>query len=86
MCSHSKPWWNNNLTTAFKDMRAARDMARSYYQHFNHQSKLMTSEAHHLRKMALHMVKMAKHEYYLKLTEGANMQNMWNFRKWTTGN
>src|SRR5260370_24522766 len=74
MCSRSKPWWNNDLTTAFKDMRAARDMARSYYKHFNCQIELMTSEVHQLCKKALHMVKTAKHEYYLKLTEGANMQ------------
>src|SRR5260370_40544994 len=85
MCSHSKPWWNNNLTTAFKDMRATRDMVRSYYQHFNCQSELMILEAHHLCKEALHMVKTAKCEYYLKLTEGANTQNMWSFCKWTVG-
>ncbi len=35
MCSCSKPWWNNSLTEAFKEMRTARDMAKSYYQYFN---------------------------------------------------
>jgi len=42
-------------------------------------------EAHKLQKRALCLVKSAKHEYYLKLTEGANVKNMWNFCKWTTG-
>src|SRR5258708_31236130 len=45
MCSWSKPWWNNDLTMAFKDMRAARDMVKSYYQHFNCQSVIMVAEA-----------------------------------------
>ena len=66
-------------------MRTAQDMARSYYQHFNLQSKLMKSEALQLHKKALHLVKKSKHEYYLKLTEGANTQSMWNFCKWTMG-
>src|SRR5258708_300352 len=72
MCSQLKPWWNNTLTTAFKEMRMARDMARAYYQHFNHESENMTWEAKQLHKRALNLVKIAKQEYYLKLTEDAN--------------
>ncbi len=45
ICSWSKPWWNDDLTMAFKDMRAARDMTKSYYQHFNCQSVIMVVEA-----------------------------------------
>src|SRR5260370_29716858 len=85
MCSRSKPWWNQNLTIAFKDMRTARDMARSYFQHFNCQSEIMTTEALYQHKRTLQLVKKAKREYYLKLTEKANSQNLWNFRKWTMG-
>ena len=55
MCSQSKPWWNNALLVAFKDMRTARDMACSYYQHFNHQSKLMILEAQKSHKRALNL-------------------------------
>ena len=85
MCSHSKPWWNNDLSAAFKDMRTAKDMAHSYYQHFNRQSNIMVNEVKQLCKRALTLVKTAKHAYYLKLTEEANPQNMWNFWKWTMG-
>ena len=31
MCSWSKLWWNSALTSAFEEMRTARDMAKSYY-------------------------------------------------------
>ncbi len=85
MCSQSKPWWNNSLSEAFKDMRMARDMAKSYYQYFNHPSEIMVSEAKHLHKRALHLVKTAKWEYYLKLTKEADTRNMWDFCKWTGG-
>ena len=85
MCSQSKPWWNNSLTEAFKEMRTARDMAKSYYQYFNRQSEIMLAKAKQLCKKALTLVKIAKCEYYLKLTEEADLHNMWNFRKWTSG-
>ena len=85
MCSCSKPWWNEDLTKAFKAMRMARDMMRTYFQHFNCQSELMVAEVKLLCKNALSLVKIAKHEYYLKLTEDANPQNMWSFCKWTSG-
>ena len=83
MCSRSKPWWNDGLSVAFMDMRSARDMAKSYYQYFNHPSEMMVTKAKYLHKRALHLVKSAKRDYYLKLTEEANTRNMWNFRKWT---
>ena len=83
MCSRSKPWWNNNITDAFKEMRVTRDMAKSYFQYFNRQSEIMLTEVKQLHKKALALVKLAKCEYYLKLTEEANAHNMWNFRKWT---
>ena len=35
ICSCSKPWWNSSLTEAFKEMRTAREMAKSYYHDFN---------------------------------------------------
>jgi len=60
MCSQSKQWWNNALTTAFKEMRMARDMAKSYYQNFDHESEIMTCEAKQLHKRALNLVKIAK--------------------------
>ncbi len=85
MCSQSKRWWNNDLTKAFKEMRTTRDMAKSYFQHFHQWSEIMLSEVKWLQKKALALVKSAKCEYYLKLTEGADTQNMWNFRKWTNG-
>src|SRR5258708_1198137 len=85
MCSQSKPWWNNNLTKAFKEMRTTRDMAKSYSQYFNQQSEIMISEVKHLHKKMLTLVKSMKCEYYLKLTEGADAPNMWNFQKWTNG-
>src|SRR5260370_11380647 len=71
MCSCSKPWWNNDLTTAFKEMRTAREMAKSYYQYFHHQSEIMVLEAKQLCTRVLHFVKTAKCEFYLKLTEEA---------------
>src|SRR5258708_35652639 len=43
MCSQSKQWWNNALTTVFKEMRMARDMAKSYYQNFDCESEIMTA-------------------------------------------
>ncbi len=58
--------------TAFKEMRTARDMAKSYYQHFNRQSEIMTWEVKQLCKRALNLVKTTKQEYYLKLTEDAD--------------
>src|SRR5260370_15827269 len=79
MCSRSKPWWNSELTMAFKEMRTARDMAKSYYQHFNHKSNIMEAEAKQLHKRTLHLVKTTKRDYYTKLTEGPNAQNMWDF-------
>src|SRR5258708_4090666 len=85
MYSRSKPWWNSSLTEAFKDMRTARDMAKSYYQHFNQQSEIMLEEAKCLCKKALSLVKTTKWEYYLELTEGADMHDMWNFCKSTNG-
>src|SRR5260370_30710224 len=85
MCSQSKPWWNPNLTKAFKAMRTAREMVKSYYQHFNHQSKVMELEVHKSCKRALCLIKSAKHEHYLKLMEGADAQSMWSFHKWTMG-
>ncbi len=85
MCSQSKRWWNNDLTKAFKEMRTTRDMVKSYFQHFHQWSEIMLSEVKWLQKKALALVKSAKREYYLKLTEGADTQNMWNFRKWTNG-
>ena len=85
MCSQSKPWWNNDLTNVFKEMRVTRDMAKSYFQYFNWQSEIMLAEAKQLCKKALALVKLVKHEYYLKLMEEADMHNMWNFRKWTNG-
>ncbi len=66
-------------------MRTARDMAKSYYQHFNQQSEIMLEEAKCLCKKALFLVKTTKQEYYLELTEGADMHDMWNFHKWTNG-
>src|SRR5258708_32306284 len=66
-------------------MRTARDMAKSYYQHFNQQSEIMLEEAKCLCKKALSLVKTTKREYYLELTEGADMHDMWNFCKWTNG-
>src|SRR5260370_19454235 len=60
MCSQSKPWWNSTLTSAFKEMRTARDMAKSYYQHFNCQSDIMNTEVKQLHKRALHLIKTAK--------------------------
>ncbi len=42
----------------------------------------MTWEAKQLHKRALNLVKITKREYYLKLTEDTDAQNMWNFRKW----
>ena len=82
MCSRSKPWWNGALTTAFNEMRTARDMAKSYYQHFNCQSIIMNTEFKMLCKRALQLVKTSKRDYYNKLTEEANERNMWDFRKW----
>ena len=70
---------------AFKDMRMARDMAKSYYHHFNCPSEIMVSEAKCLCKRALQLMKNAKWEYYLKLTKEADMRNMWDFHKWTSG-
>src|SRR5260370_42422832 len=66
-------------------MRTAGEMEKSYYQHFNHQSKIMELEVHESCKKALQLVKSAKQNHYLKLTEGANAQNMWNFQKWMMG-
>ncbi len=66
-------------------MRTARDMAKSYYQYFNRQSEIMLAKAKQLCKKALTLVKIAKCEYYLKLTEEADLHNMWNFHKWTSG-
>ena len=66
-------------------MRTARDMAKSYYQHFNQQSEIMLEEAKCLCKKALSLVKTTKWEYYLELTEGADMHDMWNFCKSTNG-
>src|SRR5258708_12074962 len=63
----------------------ARDMAKSYYQYFNHLSKIMVSKAKCLHKRALHLVKTAKWEYYLKLTKEVDTRNMWDFCKWTGG-
>src|SRR5258708_38970022 len=45
----------------------------------------MLTEVNQLRKKALALVKSAKHEYYMKLTEEADLHNMWNFWKWTNG-
>ncbi len=84
MCSQSKPWWNSSLTKAFKDMRTAGDMAKSYYQYFNQQSEIMIAEAKQLHKKALTLIKTAKCKYYLKLTEEADIHNMWSFCKWTS--
>ena len=45
----------------------------------------MELEVHKSHKRALHLIKLAKHEHYLKLTEGVDAQSMWNFHKWTMG-
>ncbi len=45
----------------------------------------MIAEAKQLHKKALTLVKTAKCEYYLKLTEEADVHNMWSFCKWTSG-
>ena len=45
----------------------------------------MLEEAKCLCKKALFLVKTTKQEYYLELTEGADMHDMWNFHKWTNG-
>src|SRR5258708_28163207 len=44
----------------------------------------MIAEAKQLCKKALTLIKTAKHEYYLKLTEEADIHNMWSFCKWTS--
>src|SRR5260221_2681379 len=71
MCSRSKPWWNSDLTNAFKEMRDTRIMAKSYFQYFNWQSEIMLTEVKQLRKKALALVKSAKCEYY------TNSQKKW---------
>ncbi len=45
----------------------------------------MLTEVKQLCKKALDLVKLAKHEYYLKFTEEVDLHNMWNFRKWKNG-
>ena len=83
LCSRSKPWWNNELTEAFREMRTAREMARTYFQHFKRPSNIIAQEAKDLRKKALSLVRSAKREFYRQQTEEATAQNIWDIHKWT---
>src|SRR4029077_3059112 len=78
-----KPWWNENLTRSYHELRQTKDSLRGWMRDFNQLSIYLTDKAKSLHKDICSEIRKAKMDYYCKLTEEENPRNMWNFHKWT---
>jgi len=78
-----KPWWNEDLTKSYRELRQTRDALRGWVKDFNRPSVYLVDKVKSLQKDICTQIRKAKQEHYRKLTEEANPGNMWDFRKWT---
>jgi hypothetical protein len=79
----SKPWWNEDLTKSYRELRQTRDALRGWVKDFNRPSVYLADKVKSLQKAIHTQIRKAKQEHYRKLTEEANPGNMWDFHKWT---
>jgi hypothetical protein len=79
----SKPWWNEDLSKAYRELRQTRESLKGWVKDFNRPSVYLADKVKSLHKDIQSRIRKAKQEYYCKLTEEANPGNMWDFRKWT---
>ena len=83
MVSQSKPWWTEDLTKAYRDLRHTREALRGWMKEFHCPSLLLSEQVTQKCKATLKLVQKTKQDYYQKLVANANPQNIWEFRKWT---
>lgn len=79
----SKPWWNPNLSEAYKELRDAWDILHGWMRDFHTPSIALVERVKEKHNLTLRLVRKAKNKYYCKMVE-ANAQNIWTYQKWTT--
>ena len=62
-----------------------RDILHGWTRDFHTPSITLVGRVKEKCSLTLRLVRKAKNEYYCKMVEEANTQNIWTYRKWTTG-